>query len=351
MQGKDMTLSADFFDRPDQFVQWINWEEEIAYIVEMSRSEYEQSAFLDYRIFEQFDKGALRLPVQDLRKLYAANVKPVSKRCYIFHTTFCGSTLLARSLNNPGTCLAYKEPLALHDFSFVARDKSRAPEGLDLHQALELVLATLDRTYSSGEVPLIKPSDSANILMQEVLSRGQQTSAVLLYSSFDSFAVSALQHKIRREFVRSHINRSRRDLELLGFPHVAKDEYTDAEAVGLFWYAMMALHNHILSKDSFRVCSLNSASMYEDPETVLTKVSQFFGLTYPEGYFEREVREGAFTRDSKDDSAVYDPEAAKIRNAQRRAKWADEIADARGFLERLCAARDVPEVLPRSVLA
>ena len=83
MQGKDMTLSADFFDRPDQFVQWINWEEEIAYIVEMSRSEYEQSAFLDHRIFEQFDKGALRLPLQDLRKLYAANVKPVSKRCYI----------------------------------------------------------------------------------------------------------------------------------------------------------------------------------------------------------------------------------------------------------------------------
>lgn len=350
MQGNDTALSVDFFDRPDQFVQSINWKKQIASIVEMSRSDYEQAAFLDYRIFDQAGKEAAHLPLQDLRNLYEANKKPVSKRCYIFHTTFCGSTLLARGLNNPGTCLAYKEPFPLHEFSFMARDKRRVPPGLKLRQALAFVLATLDRTYSSGEVPLIKPSDSVNILAPNILRMGEHTSALLLYSSFESFAVSALQHKIRRDFVRSHINRSHRDLQLLDYPHVAKDEYTDAEAVGLFWYTMMALHYHMLKDDSFNVCALNSASMYADPESVLAKVSTFFGLTYPEGYFEREVREGAFASDSKNTSLSYDREAAKIRKEQRKAKWATEIAAARRFFESLCAIQDVPEELPRSVL-
>ena len=94
----------------------------------------------------------------------AASSEPVP---YIFHMSFCGSTLLARLLDCPGKTMALKEPNCLVDLAdWKTALGQHASE--DFEPVLRFATAMLSRAWTANEKILIKPSSWANNLIGDL---------------------------------------------------------------------------------------------------------------------------------------------------------------------------------------
>lgn len=106
-------------------------------------------------------------------------------RHYIFHSAFCGSTLLSRALNEPGQCLSIREPYALTQLSAFKRAN---PAFVAQWGAWpKLALYFIARGYFENEVTVIKPSNSANNLIPDLMALNIDTQALMLSTSLPQF--------------------------------------------------------------------------------------------------------------------------------------------------------------------
>ena len=140
------------------------------------------AAFIDGRT-DIWAGPPVTLPFADVR---AADAEPGP---YIFHMSFCGSTLLARLLDRPGKVLALKEPNGLVDLADwkTALAQGRGADA-DFQPMLRLAAAMLNRPWAEGEQILVKPSSWANNLIDDLggkrtvfvtIARGRFVEAVL----------------------------------------------------------------------------------------------------------------------------------------------------------------------------
>ena len=90
---------------------------------------------------------------------------PAAPDRYIFHVSFCGSTLLTRMLECPGKVFALREPHALVD---LADARKAGLGGQRLAALTDLVRASLRARWDPDEVVLVKPSNWANNLLSEL---------------------------------------------------------------------------------------------------------------------------------------------------------------------------------------
>ena len=68
---------------------------------------------------------------------------------FIFHTAFCGSTLLTRALDAPGVSMGLKEPSVLVDIAAAWRREGATPK---LDAVLATTLRLLARPFAPGEI-------------------------------------------------------------------------------------------------------------------------------------------------------------------------------------------------------
>lgn len=88
---------------------------------------------------------------------------------FLFHGSFCGSTLLARMLDQPGKALVLREPACLVDMAnWKAALDDRNEQDERFAPMLKLVLALLGRPWRGGEPVVVKPSNWANNLIPEM---------------------------------------------------------------------------------------------------------------------------------------------------------------------------------------
>lgn len=99
----------------------------------------------------------------------AIKAKPAGPGRYIFHMSFCGSTLLARLIDRPGKVLSLKEPNCLVDLA----NWKTAGAGKDFEPVLRFCRAMLQRPWTEDEAVVIKPSSWANNLIDEFAADGE----------------------------------------------------------------------------------------------------------------------------------------------------------------------------------
>lgn len=91
---------------------------------------------------------------------------------FIFHVSFCGSTLLTRMLERPGRVFALREPHGL-----VGLADWKAGQGKDdprLRPLADLARACLRARWQADEQVLVKPSNWANNLLPELCGEGMR---------------------------------------------------------------------------------------------------------------------------------------------------------------------------------
>jgi hypothetical protein len=141
-----------------------------------------RSSFLDNRI-EAPLADATPCPVATC----AAADLPRAPIAWLFHTSFCASTLLARALHVAPFAIALKEPFVLRRLSD-ARHAGRSLDGL-----IDPTVRLLSRPWHPGGAVVLKPTHVALNLAPDLLAASPDSRAVVLTCSLEDFLISNLK--------------------------------------------------------------------------------------------------------------------------------------------------------------
>jgi hypothetical protein len=256
---------------------------------------------------------------------------------FVWHTSFCCSTLIAGLLDQPGRCLALKEPRVLVDLA----DLKRRGE---LYRSPELsarILALLARRFAPGEQVLVKPSNGANALILAAAAESDGP-VLLLHSSCADFIVSvAMGGETLRAYVRALLLSLAAD-QPHGRGPAASDlaRLTDLQTAALAWQLQMAGLGRAAQALGGRCRSLDSAAFRADPHGAVAALDRHFAVGLDRG---RAM--AALARDAKSGEA-FDPAA---RAERARAAVAGLGADLDGLVAwsfRTCGWAEAGAALP-----
>jgi hypothetical protein len=287
-----------------------------------NRASLSAEPFLDHRwrASDRIDASLslAQLPVAD---------EPSPRIDFIWHTSFCASTLLAACLDAPGRCLALKEPRVLVLLAAMKRS-GRLDEGL-----ARAAFGLLGRRFDADEAVLIKPSNSANALITEAaaLTRGRM---LLLYSDCESFVLSiARQGRAGFAYVRDLFRSLAADGHPAArWPAAELLRLTDLELAALVWRMQMDAMEAASARLGDRARSLDCRILLDDPDQVLPRVDDFFGLGLGRERL-AEVADGPLFRlDAKRPGMGFD---SRARNEERAGLKAHLGADLPAVLKSM----------------
>lgn len=137
-------------------------------------------------------RGGLSFAADSERKFAMSGFKSKFQRrpaTYIFHTAFCGSTLLSRALHSAPDVVALKEPFVLLDLS---KASTMMASG-QLAPYLDTALAELTQPWAENGHVIIKPTNSCNRIVTEICRQSRDDRFVFMYSTLEEFLISCLK--------------------------------------------------------------------------------------------------------------------------------------------------------------
>lgn len=260
---------------------------------------------------------------------------------FIFHTSYCCSTLLAKALEVPGTSIALKEPDALIN---VANRLVRSDDQAN-RRRLELVLRLLERPPAGGGTVIVKPTNFANRIADAALASRPGARAVLLYSDVETFLRSLLKRGMFGRIVGRKLFAQLRGWSAvdIGFTDAELFEQTDVQVAALAW--MVQIHHFDGLARAFgpdRVMVLDAATLLADPKAAIARVQAFFGLGLGQAEIQSIVAGPAFTRHSKFSDRSYDPQSRAKDHEEINAANAEELKMVSQWIAAVAAQIGAP---------
>lgn len=195
---------------------------------------------------------------------------------FIFHTAFCGSTLMAKALDASPRAFGLKEPDVLINLAnrFIRSDDRANRE------RLRLVLRLLARPFGAGETVIAKPTNFANRLAVPALELLPESRAVLLYSDLRTLLRSILKRGMWGRIWGRKLFRNAASWTTLDFGYDAEETFllTDLQTLGLGWLMQIHHFSEVAKRMSGRTMIVDSADFLGDPAHTLLRVSDFLDL-------------------------------------------------------------------------
>lgn len=274
LQQLPIKISESFQDMsviPDWFPVKIDLPANKIVFVKMSPFWYEESVFLDagrilgtYAVEMHSEFAQEKL--QNLEWLYS----PI-----IFHTAFCGSTLLSKVLSQAYNTLPLREPDLLGSlFSAVPNDF------ISSEQYVEWVMGLLTRRYESDQPVIIKANDYANGLMRKLLENKTQAPALFMYVPLNEFLAGCLKDSGRRQWIAERyvfVKNKLADIfpELDGL-NIGEGEWGKMAAV--YWSYNISLYLQAYQTFPDRIRCLDFNQMLAMPEQTIEACAHWFDL-------------------------------------------------------------------------
>ena len=140
-----------------------------------------RSNFLDNRLEAPLSAGQT-VPLQSV----PAGM-PIGRMGWLFHTSFCGSTLAARALHLPPHATCLREPLVLRRLA----DARFA--GASIEDLAAPAVRLLSRPWHTDGMVVVKPTHAALNLVPMLLSAAPASRGIVLTSSLEDFLISNLK--------------------------------------------------------------------------------------------------------------------------------------------------------------
>lgn len=177
----------DLLGNPQFLLHRIDPAQERVEFVPTSRERLRDAAFIDGR--SDFSIG----PAigADLADVASAPLGDGPFR-YIFHISFCGSTLLARLLDQPGRSLTLREPNCLVDLADwkVAQKASHDPSFVAM---VSRAAQSLNRRWEAGEPVTVKPSSWVNPVLPDLTGLSSPLLPVFMIMGREEFLLAVLR--------------------------------------------------------------------------------------------------------------------------------------------------------------
>ena len=253
---------------------------------------------------------------------------------FIFHTSFCCSTLMLKALDIPGRTFGLQEPDVLINLAnrFIRSDDPSNRE------RLRLVLRLLQRPFEPGESMIVKPTNFANRLALPVLEVSPESRAVLLYSDARTLLRSILKRGMWGRIWGRKLFQSGSLWTSLNFGFSPEEAFvlTDLQALALGWLMQMHQFGELARQMRGRVTIVDSADFLAEPARTLRRVSTLFELHLDQALIDDVVNGPTFARHSKFSERGYGQaertadhsaaEAAHHDELEMVVKWVETVA-------------------------
>lgn len=243
----------------------------------------------------------------------------------LFHSAFCGSTLLARALGEPGVAMGLSEPVILND---VVGMRRRGAQPAAVARAADLALRLLARPFAPEEGVVVKPSNLLNPFAELLLALAPDARALFLYAPLETFLVSVVRKGLPcrlwvRELLEGYLQAG--IVAPLGIAPEDAFRQSDLQVAATGWLAQQRLFGTLARKiGPVRLRTVTSEELTGAPARVIAAAAAHYGLAMAPAMVERIAAGPAFTRHSKS-GAAFTPDQRRDEYATARAAHADEI--------------------------
>lgn len=286
----------------------------------------ERSAFLDARIDAPLPE-AVMVSVD----VAARAAMPVASLAWLFHTSFCCSTLLARMLHVPPYQVVLKEPLVLRRLS----DARHARWPLD--DLLEPTVRLLARPWDPCGAVVVKPTHAALNIAVDLIDASPGSRSVILTSSLEDFLISNLKKTpetrakvpvLAERALQAGSFHARLPVGALAPPDLIA-------AAALQWAAQRELCTDIATAvGPQRLRILDAAAVLDDAQVTVWQCAQWLRLPVPRNLLAQRAAD-ASQSNAKAIEARYDSgrRAADVRMI--RAQFGSQIETALRWFDRM----------------
>jgi len=310
------TAQDTFSSRPDFFPARVNLFQNRVRLVKMSPYCYNKSTFLDAsRVRGEFtiDTDLAWLKVEADKIVWQTT--PI-----IFHTAFCGSTLMSQALAALFDCLPLREPDALNGLLAFIRSHSITQQERDVW--FDRVFNMMSRRFELNQVAVIKTNDCANGLISSVLAWRHKTPVLFMYTSVGEFLAGCLRAGNRRDWIRGRCEYIRHVApHWLNMPSgfsLGDDAY--GEMAALYWSYNIALYQNAWQHHADQLRSLEFNQMLVDPLAATQACGKWFELRYLPDTDIEDAMNMLLSVYSKNSKHAYSP--------QQRRQDVDQLLDA-----------------------
>ena len=284
------------------------------------------------------DRAMIDIPAAAAMALPAGPQPDAPPLHFLFHSAFCGSTLLARALDHAGLSMGLSEPVLFND---VVGFRRRGAAPAAVARLADLSMRLLARPYGDGEAVIVKPSNLINPLTQLLLALRPGAKAVFLYAPLPVFLISVVRKGLHcrlwvRELLAGYIRDGVVDL---GFSAEDYFRLTDLQVAAVGWLVQHQLFATLAAKAGpQRIASLDSERLTDDPTGAIAAVLRHYGLRADAATVAALVSGPAFSKHSKS-GAAYSADARRADYAAAHSAHADEIDKVCGWAEQVAAGR------------
>jgi hypothetical protein len=258
---------------------------------------------------------------------------------FLFHSAFCGSTMLVRALDRPGMAMGISEPLTIND---VVGFRRRGADPRAVARTADAAMRLLARPFEEGEAVIVKPSNIINPLAELLLALRPEAKAVFLYAPLETFLISVARKGLHcrlwvRELLEGYLREGFVDL---GFAPEDYFRQSDLQIAAVGWLAQHVYFAKLAGKvGAGRIATLDADQMTDNPAHSIASVLSYYGLTSNADVVDEIVNGPAFARHSKSGAAftaeTRTAEYATARQAHGEEinmvlAWAKAVADAAG---------------------
>lgn len=298
----------DLFASPDHYLH--SFDGDAALFMPMDRAAYHRSIFLDGRISPAADRS-MRLPLSAFR----GQARRPAPTAWIFHVAHCGSTLLARALDQPATNLVLREPLAL-------RQLALSPDA----ERLALTATMLSKRYHADRPTIVKANVPVNFLLPDLIALDSEARAIFLHCSLRDYLLAILRSDNHRDWMR------RVTTQLT--PHIGDVSHLpDAERAAALWLAQMrAFQGAIAGLPHAR--SLDAETFFAHPRRIVELAAKHLDMPMSGTDIDALISGPLFSTYSKNPAVDFDNHARLARRAELERSLALELEQAQSWIER-----------------
>lgn len=318
MQGKTSYLYAWDFNN------------NLAHFIELDREDLYNSSFLDQRISAK-DNSLTTASIDTVmtQSIHdATHTTPV----FIFHTAFCCSTLLARSLDIPGKTLVFREPLTLLQMADLKRGLSKTSR--DYQPLLAMTLKKLTNSFIHEKQIIIKPTNLANNLIADLINIYPTTRILLLYDDFESFLASVLKRPQESAtgidlFLKRLLADTSRSPQKISNSETGEKLHLKA---ALAWALQKLELNDAVTKYADWIRIIYTPDFLASPEPVLLETARWFNLNLAPGAFHNIANSPLWGVNAKHPAQRYDASLRAKEKAQLINHFKPMIEEAKSWL-------------------
>ena len=200
----------------------------------------------------------------------------------------------------------------------------------------------------------MKPSNTCNHLIPQMLHLRPDAKAIVLYASLEAFLAGIVRRgQEGREYARRAFHQfslaipletrfSREDLQL----------QTDLQIAAQVWLMQAAFLDSVARRlGAERVRVLNCADFLANKSATLSRVSDFLGLGLDEARCGEIARSSVFKEHAKNHGQPFDPTQYQAQLEEASTSHAEELASARDWARALARRGNAPLVMQDTLLA